>query len=75
MRFGHKGQTRNRITMCQEGPVAITKVETPDLHGLVSTSSGNDGVVICHVHGEDWEFVTVELKEESQAVFEKHPNS
>ena len=45
MRVVHKGHLHDRVSMCKKAPVAVPKVQAPDLDILVCSTADEEGAV------------------------------
>ena len=45
MRIVHKGHLHDRVSMCKKAPVAVPKVQAPDLDILVCSTADEEGAV------------------------------
>ncbi len=71
MSIAHEGDLHDRVSMCKEGPVAVSEVQAPDLDVLVSRPADKQVGVRRDVHGKRRELVAVQAQEELQAVREE----
>mmetsp|Transcript_60910 Transcript_60910/g.107005 ORF Transcript_60910/g.107005 Transcript_60910/m.107005 type:complete len:313 (-) Transcript_60910:1457-2395(-) len=60
--------TRHTVLVGQQRAVAVTEVQTPDLHGLVSTAGDKKSAVVRDVEAHYRQLVTVQGQKEAQTV-------
>jgi hypothetical protein len=69
MGLGNEFESFHGVIVSEDGFVAVTKVQSPNLDVSVGTSSANDFRVIGYIHAQNWKFVAVQRYEELQRNF------
>ncbi len=67
----YKSHLHDGVSMGKEAPMAVAKVEAPDLDILVCSAADQQGAVGGDVHAQDWQLVTVQRQEELEGVGEE----
>ena len=67
----HKRHLHHRVSMGEEGSMAVPKIQAPDFDVLVGRPADQQMGVGRDVHGECGELVAVQAQEEFQAVCEE----